>query len=212
LTAAFKLGVPFSGPAKDIEHAMRASGLGDSMPDWFGGPPIALPSSDTGFGAVGMPTASEVNYHLRDSWNLGLVFSHTPIGETSGYRAAGAQFLFVEYETITAGVVASRHYGPFRVAAGPALHRVRVRQVTGGLDGPWVSQSGLGFVALAGARLPKETRVYLDLSLQYGYVGSRSIGPFMALPAGPGTGATLLPVSDAQFSHWIVGFGPGIRF
>jgi hypothetical protein len=50
-----------------------------------------------------------------------------------------------------------------------------------------------------------ETRVYLDLSAQYRYVGRTRFGPFT--PTSYGIAATPLTASEAQFSHWFIGTG-----
>jgi len=82
--------------------------------------------------------------------------------------------------------------------------------MNGGLDKSWSGDSHFGFIARGGVRTPAATRLYLDLNAQYRYIGEASYGPFAGSP--PVNGGTALPRSSAQFNHWLVAFGPGIRF
>jgi hypothetical protein len=207
LRVAFQLGVSSRGPARDFEETMRRSGFGDTSSGF--GQRIAHPVSHTGFGAWDAPMLLEVQARLRPPWALGVMASRTPIGETRGYRADGFQRLFVQYQVVTAGVVLSRDVGLLRLGAGPAWHRAQVREGRGLFEQPWTSTSQVGFVAVASTRLPTSTRLYLDAGVQYRYVGSASVGPIMT--ADPFSSATL-PASEARFNHWLISFGPGIRF
>jgi hypothetical protein len=215
VTVTFQTGQPSSGPAHDVEEAMRVSGFADPSPAFFG-PAIDHPHSRTGFGQIGIPFTFELDYVWTPSWSVGFVQSHTPMGETLGYRSRGAQYLDVQYQVTTTGVVVLKHHEFFRVGGGLALHRAQVRQDPGAQPDPalrdesWASRSRVGVIALAGIRLPKETRVFLDLSLQYRLLPQAPIGPIT--PPAFGTPPATLPAFDAQFSHWYVAVGPGVRF
>jgi hypothetical protein len=198
-----------------VEEAMRVGGFADRSPAFFG-PAIDHPHSRTGFWEIGRPLIFELNYAWRPSWSIGFVQSHTPIGETFGYRSPGLQYLSVQYQVRTTSVVVLRNHDFFRGGGGLAWHSAQVRQDPGAQPDPatrdqsWTTRSRVGMIALAGIRLPKETRVFLDLSLQYRILAQAPIGPFM--PPALGSPPTTLPAFDAQFSHWFVAFGPGVRF
>jgi hypothetical protein len=204
---AFQLGAPIGGPARDLEEAMRRHGFADASAGF--GHDIPHPVSDPGFEVSGPATLLEMHYRVRTPWTLGLTVSRIPMGQTRGYRADGFQYLDIQYQSVTGDVVLSRDLGPVRLGAGPAWHRARVRESTGPVEQPWTSTSRIGFVLATGARLPTTTRVYLDLSVQYRYVGSVSVGPITS--ASPFSSATL-PATEVRFNYWVIGFGPGIRF
>jgi hypothetical protein len=215
LTFSVDTGQPSSGPAHDLEAAMHTAGFTDASPGFFG-PPIDHPFSRNGFWEIGRPMALESSYALSPSLSVGVAGSQTPIGETFGYRSAGMQYLNLQYRVTTVGVVVLRTYSFFRFGGGPALHWTQMRNDPAPEPDPaarnpsWSSHSRVGFIGIAGVRLPSETRVYLDLSVQYRHLGRTAVGPFT--PTSYGISATPLPASEAQFSHWFLAFGPGVRF
>jgi hypothetical protein len=211
VTVVFQLGQPGSGPAHDIEQAMRAGGFGDTSPAFFGGPTLH-PYSSSAFGTIGLPMMLEIDYGVHPPWNVGVIVARTPIGATNGFNHASNEYVSVEYGTSTVGAVVTRTFRSFKVGAGPALHSTRTRAPLsdGSEGGPWSTYSRFGLIALGGVKTPAQTRVYLDVGFQYRYVGRASYGPFASsLFNGRGT---VLPALSAQFSHWFIAFGPGVRF
>jgi hypothetical protein len=215
----FNLGQPVGGPTRDLERAMQTAGLDETMPGFFGSDPVAFPRSSTGFGELGMPVSLNVHYRTGGKWGIDLRWSDTPIGTTSGYRSP-SQFLSIDYGVRSLGVTAVRHAGPLRVGIGPAWHFLRVRESdVGSPNGPpaghasWTQRSRLGFTAEAGITLPLGTRMFFDLNAQYHRIGQVVTGPFSAGPGAPGV-VPALEISEipAHFSHWFIGFGPGVRF
>ncbi len=81
---AVDIGGTSSGPARDIEDAMRAAHLDDASPG-FGGA-VGHPFSNTGFGAIGFAVSVEARYRISQPWSVGVLFNDTPIGTTLGYR------------------------------------------------------------------------------------------------------------------------------
>jgi hypothetical protein len=55
--------------------------------------------------------------------------------------------------------------------------------------------------------------MFFDLNAQYHRIGQVVTGPFSAGPGAPGV-VPALEISEipAHFSHWFIGFGPGVRF
>ena len=211
VTVAFQVGQPGSGPAHDIEQAMRTSGFADTSPAFFGAP-ITHPFSDSSFGTIGFPMMLEIDYAIHPPWNVGVIVARTPIGETNGFNQTSNEYVSVQYAASTVGAVVTRTFRSFKVGAGPAFHSTRTRAgANDGSDGgPWSSDSRFGLIALGSVKTPAQTRVYLDLSFQYRYVGRAPYGPF-ASSFFNGRG-TVLPGLSAQFSHWFIAFGPGVRF
>jgi hypothetical protein len=211
VTVAFQLGQPSSGPARDIEQAMRTSGYADTSPAFFGDS-ITHPFSDSSFGTIGFPMMFQIDYAVHPPWNVGVIVARTPIGFTNGFNHTSNDYVSVEYGASTVGALVTRTFHSFKVGAGPAIHSTRTRAPVpdGSGGGSWSSNSRLGLIALGGVKTPAQTRVYLDLSFQYRYVGRASYGPF-ASSFFNGRG-TVLPPFSAQFSHWMIAFGPGVRF
>jgi hypothetical protein len=216
LAVSVQTGQPSSGPAQDVEAAMRVGGFADTSPGF--GSPIDHPFSRTGFWEIGRPLAFELDYTWSPLWSVSFAASQTPIGETFGYssKSSGVGYLDLQYRVTTAGVAVLRNYRFFRLGGGPALYTTQMRKDPAPEPDPaarnqsWASHSRVGLMGVVGIRLPTETRVYFDLSAQYRYVGRTPFGPFT--PTSYGIPATPLTASEAQFSHWFIGFGPGIRF
>lgn len=196
------------GPARDIEDAMRAAHLDDASPGL--GSPVGHPFSNTGFAAIGFPALIEVRYRIREFWSLGVLFSDTPIGATLGYREP-SHYLSVDHSVTSVAAMLSAGQRFFQMGLGPALHVARARP--GGNSAqppPWSNSSKLGFIAQARAAVPAGSRVFLDLTLQYRFVGRVVVGPY-ASSGGVGFPVTF-PPTGVQYNHWFVGVGTGLRF
>jgi len=205
---AVDIGGTSSGPARDIEDAMRAAHLDDASPG-FGGA-VGHPFSNTGFGAIGFAVSVEARYRISQPWSVGVLFNDTPIGMTAGYRIP-SQYVYVDHSVTS--VAAMLYAGPrfFQMGLGPALHVARARP--GGSSGPppsWSNTSKLGFIAQARAAVPAGSPVFLDLTLQYRFVGRVVVGPYAA-SGGVGVPATF-PPTGVRYNHWFVGVGTGLRF
>lgn len=199
-------GTTAGGPAGDLEAAMRAGGFADAAPGWTR--PIPHPSSNTGFEADGAPVWVDARYSVRDPWSVSVQYSRAPIGVTSGYRRPG-HYLFVNYEVWTLAATVARRQGPLVLGVGPAMFTGRSQLATPGADG-WVSHSRSGLLAEALVHVPSRTRVFLDVRLQYRFVGRLTTGPFT--PSGTTAGQAPFLASDVRFNHWLIGIGPGVRF
>ena len=201
-------GPTFSGPARGIEDAMRAANLDDTSPGF--GSPIEHPFSAQGFAAIGFPKSVVVQYRAKAPWSVGVLFSRTPIGETLGYRDP-FQYLFVDYAVTSVAAVLSAGSRSFQIGVGPSLHTAQARQVLGGggPPQPWSGHSKLGLVAQARAAVPVGSRLFLNLTLEYRFIGRASVGPYTS--EGLGDPVTF-PSTSVQFNHWFVGVGPGLRF
>jgi hypothetical protein len=188
------------GTSEALEAAMRQTGFDETSPAFFG---PATPHPRSGHDLGGARFA--VSTGLGRSWDVGVAYDRTPIGHTHGFRAP-LQFLFVDYETTSLAVIGSRTFGPARAGLGPAWFSARS---TEDHSTERVRRSTIGFVTEAGLRLPARTRVYLDLNLQYRYVGRSEVGAFSydLLPGRIPFAAVSVP-----FNHWYLGIGSGVRF
>lgn len=186
---------------------MQSSGFGDTSPG-FWGPGVAHPFSNTGFGAVGFPVVIELNYRLRGMWAASLLLGRTPIGMTLGYRKP-ASYVTIDYAVTNIALMASvTDDGVLHAALGPSLHVAQARQ--GGVGvGSWEAHSKLGFIGQVRLTIPRKSRFYLDVEVQYRQVGAVELGPYSVFAQ---SGDAVLPAMDVPFDHWLIGIGPGVRF
>jgi hypothetical protein len=200
-------GVASSGPAADLEDAMRAAQFADSMSGF--GRSISHPSSSTGFGTIGTPYWLDARYSVRAPWSVSFQYSRVPIGQTSGFRAP-MHFLHVDYEVWTVAGTVAWTRGPVSLGAGPAMFTGRSKELGPGAS-DWASRSTAGMLAEAVVHLPGRTRFFLDMRAQYRHAGRMTVGPYtpFAWPAGS---PAPFPASEVRFNHWFVGVGPGVRF
>ena len=212
---SIQLGRASSGPAGDIERAMVASGFADTDPGCvpifgclFG--ELRYPFSATGFMSIGLPISFGVERRLRGPWAFGLLAANTPIGSTFGNRLP-FQHIALDYSVVSIATTASATGRGFRASVGPALHLARVRQeLSGGGSEPWENHPRLGFLADVGIAAPTQSRIFLNVGLQYRYTGRVTLGPYLSQSSyAPGFP---LPAVGVRFNHWVFGVGPGIRF
>ena len=202
------------GGAKDLEQAMRSSDFDDTLHSFFGGD-VAHPFSSGGGSALSV----DGSYRFRASWAVGLAYTRGSEGRTLGFHeTTTGQFLEVSHTVSTIAPKISRVFGIAYVGAGPALHRVRISQVTHALGGDSLSRrhSKVGFIAEAGVkvplppRLPAGIRILVDVKLQYRHVGRATAGPYT--PASFIGNPATFPASNISFNDWFFGIGPGLRF
>lgn len=203
------IGDTSSGPAREIEEAMRAAHLDDTSPGF--GSSVGHPFSNTSFAAIGFPVLVEARYLVRQPWSVGVLFSDTPIGSTSGYHDP-FQYVSVDYSVTSVAAMLSAGPRFFQVGLGPALHVARARHgdSSGQPPPPWSNHSKLGFIGQARVAVPAGSRAFLDLTLQYRFVGRVVVGPY-ASSGGAGL-PVMFPPTGVQYNHWFVGLGSGLRF
>jgi hypothetical protein len=200
----FDTGGMFGGPGLGIEDAMRLAHLDDTC--------NCLGSLDrfphTSF-KMGLPVLVEARYRIREPWSVGVLFGRSLIGQTSGHHDP---FQFVDVDYAVTSVAAMFSAGPrfIQIGLGPAVHIARSRRGAsgGGQPLPWSARSKVGFIAQARATVPADSRFFLDLRLQYHFVGRVIVGPY----SDSGGAGVTFPPSSVQYNHWFVGAGPGLRF
>lgn len=204
---AVDIGRGASGPASDIEQAMRHAGLSDTCPCF--GSLVAHPFSNTGFMSIGLPVLLEVEYRTREPWSLAATFSRTPVGSTSGYRDP-LQFVGVEYGVYSAGLSINAAYRMVQAGIGPAVYIPLAREESDP-QRPWSHHTKVGFVAGGRTAVPAGARFFVEVRAEYRFVGRVDVGPYTASLPITGAAATL-PSTPVRYNHWFVGFGPGVRF
>lgn len=201
---------------------MRASGFDQPGGGCVFGlcfPVTQYPRSDTGLSrSRGFPFALQIDRRLSNHrWGLSVLVGRTMLGETDGQHAplttmTTTTYLTIDYGVDNVGFMATLERRGFAVGAGPALYIARVRDGDRlrGAPQAWEHHPKLGALAQGRMMLPARSRLFLDASGQYRYVGTVDVGPIR-----PRTdfdpGATF-PRSRASFSHWLVALGGGVRF
>jgi hypothetical protein len=202
---AIEVGATSSGPAPDVEQAMRASGFGDTS-HGFGG---ALAHPFSRMAGDRLPLALDLQYRVRGPWAVGFLLIDAPMRETFGYSATPVLPLSLHSRVRSVGAIAAWKSRAMRVGVGPAWHISRVRRSSLPFE-LWNTHSQLGLVTQVSMSLPVESRFYVDFGLQYHFVGRTMVSQHTFTS---GIGPNLVfPATSVQFNHWFVGIGPGIRF
>jgi len=204
------LGTTSSGPAGDIEDAMRASGFDDTSPEISGTRGYAHPFSYTGFTHEGASWMIAAHYVVNPRNEVGLIVSDAPIGRTYGFHEP-FNYIDIHYSARTvAPTLSVRLSDAFYVGVGPALYTTKASQgyyYAGAVRS--YSATKVGALVEVGASVPVRLRFFVTASLQYRYVGNATIGPFeSAVPDHPAT----LPATSVSFNHVFVSIGVGVRF
>jgi hypothetical protein len=213
-SVALTTGSSGPGPAADLEAAMRASGFDEPGGGCVFGicfPPVEHPFSNTGFGSIGFPFALQIDHRLPNRrWGLSVLVGRTPIGQTMGLHAPYTS-LYIDYAVDSLGFMPTLEWKGLAVGVGPALHIARTRDADP-QDGPHGWEHHAKFGALVQGRLmyPARSRLFLDLSGQYRYVGNVDVGPIT--PEALLEPAATFPASRASFNHGHVAVGLGVRF
>ncbi len=204
------LGTTSSGPASDLEAAMRAAGFDDTFPDVYGSGGHATPFSYTGASDEGASWMIAAHYAVSPRYAVGLIVSDSPIGTTYGLRAP-LDSLDIHYSArAVAPTFSVRLSDAIYVGVGPAFFMTKAYQYEyyAGAETRY-SANKVGALVELGASVPVRSRFFATASLQYRYVGNVTIGPFESLVADhPAT----LPATSVSFNHLFFSLGVGVRF
>ena len=207
-TVSIVTGPTSSGPAGEIETAMRNAGLSDDSKSFFTNDVISHPFSRTDWGDLGFPWLLDVHYAVRPRYGVSVIVSQAMAGTTFGYRNP-SEFMFLEYVVNMIAPVLSIEPRPWvRVGAGPAFYSATLSQTAGGSD---VRQRDrkVGLLLDGSMNVPARSRVFAEIRVQYRRVGTK-IGPLTS--SGSLSDAVVLPATSVSYSHIFVGAGLGIRF
>jgi len=217
---SFSLGTTSSGPAKDIEHAMRRDGWDETEPIYpftiFGPTPPEPerwqehPFSRCGFGHLGLPWTIQLSYAINQRFDGVLLISHTPIGLTIGYRADPEAHLYINYYSTVFGPLL--HYKPFRIlyiGLGPAISINEIESDRVGAISYSKQKSHFSLLLQISLQYPQKKLFFVQCNVQYRYMGKATFGPFKDTYRDTSS-AQLYPF-ETNFSHVFIGFGFGIR-
>jgi len=196
------------GPSKRIEEHMSNNGFDrHSSGGWFGGSGRQYPYSDKFMPSLML----SIKYYLKPRLAIGMLGGISNLGSTHGYCIANfGDRVHVENRlSYFAPVISYNYYDIVRIGVGPAVYFTRTWEEGYNPEGSLAEyeHTKLGFVLDFGLRIPKKTRCFFELNMQYRYVGKLDIGPFNVDPYNPE-----LPQASISFNHVMISQGFGIRF
>jgi len=212
-TVAIVTGPTSSGPAGEIETAMRNAGLSDDELNFFStnGRLIPHPFSRTARGDSGFPWLLDVHYTVRRRYGVSVIVSEAMAGMTFGYRKP-SESMILEYVVNMIAPVLSIEPRPWvRVGAGPAFYSATLSQMAYEPGDRLVGQRDrkVGLLLDGSVNAPARSRVFAEIRVQYRRVGTK-IGPLTS--SGSLSDAVVLPATSVSYSHLFAGAGLGIRF
>ncbi|NQT77965.1 MAG: hypothetical protein HQ565_09645 [Bacteroidetes bacterium] len=192
------------GPSKRIEEHMSNNGFDrQSSRGWFGGSGRDYPFSDRFLPSLML----SVKYYLKPKLAIGMVGGILHLGSTHGNIG---DYVHVENKlSYFAAVISYNYYDIVRIGVGPAVYFTRTWEEGFNIEGSLAAyeHTKLGFVIDFGLRIPKKTRCFFELNIQYRYVGKLNIGPFNLDSYNPE-----LPQASVSFNHVMISQGFGVRF
>ena len=189
-------------PAGDrLADALRAQNFDDTRRSLVSGEPREHPVPD-GAGFTGL---LEARFRIRPGWSAGLGYlAGVDLGSAAGYRSP--EFSVETGVRVTAvDLTLALQGGPFRLAAGPAYHRVETRLLSGTARRD--RTTSLGWVAEGGLSLPLvRGRLYTDGLIRYGRAGEAEVLPGQVRAT---LGSATVPFGGATVPvrYWMAGFG-----
>jgi hypothetical protein len=181
----------FGSSTADMDGALRASGYAPSTSGDF-------------LSATLFPS---VRFALGERAALGVSFSSTKLGSTTGTTTGGGAVSIQRSSMDVALVGFWRPFPGVRVGAGPAWYRLTAAPA----GGPDLTASKLGWIAEAGIALPEGKRFYADFALQWRGTGSADFGTYVPPANGPVTPAAI-SLDGISCAHAAFIAGLGLRF
>ncbi|MCD4725238.1 MAG: hypothetical protein K8R63_10390 [Bacteroidales bacterium] len=202
------LGWIAGGPSKQIEEHMIQNGFNNrSGGGWFGGSGKDHPYTYKYIPSLMM----SVKYYLRSPFSIGIVGGISKLGSTHGYKIdTWGHYLQVDYSVYFVSPVFSYNsYDIVKIGIGPAVYFTKTWESGDHIEGPdcEYKQTKVGFLIDFGLRIPKKTRCFFELNVQYRYVGNIEIGPFNEDPY-----RDELPQTTIRYNHVLISQGFGVRF
>jgi len=201
-------GTNSSGPASNIETAVRNNGWGDPKPI------IGLfhiegyeqrPETKTGFGEIGIPWSLELTYKVSKIFDAGLLTSNNPIGLTKGYRSETKSELNIEYSSwVFSAFLQIKPADNVKIGLGPLLCSNKIHESV--LSNSIKTQ--FGALILFRFVYPASAPLYAKFDFQYRLLPATSFGP-INLSSGS---EIALQKFEADFSHAFIGLGIGVGF
>lgn len=208
-------GTTSSGPARDLERAMRAAQFDGGQGFCFIG--LCLPGRDhpfsrTGIGELGFPSHVGVSKVWRGRISLGGFAGRSGIGRTMGLDRNSYARLNLSYAVSSAGPMVT--FAPVRgvrLGAGAAAFITSIGEEQGPDVVTTRRRTSPGAVLEARFTAPASTRVFAALLVQGRLLRRQRVGPYDETDGLTGITASF-PATPVRMSHWFIGVGVGARF
>ena len=197
---------------------MTKSGFGDNSSNWFSSGEIAHPQSDL----TAIPWMINLDYFIGNNISIGLLISNSPNMEARGYadpQGGFGEYLFLNYSVLTVAPAFIWNFNNiFRLTLAPSINSITLYDNSGGQSSDEKTSTNFGFLVDAAGRFFFTTVFFADLRIQYRFVGSTSVGPFVKentigiLTPNPSTVYITFPETKINFNQIILGIGFGLAF
>lgn len=201
-TVSVSVGPGFGGPGGQLQDRLVQEQWTDRFCDFQRTSCRTGPSSE----GVFIQVAAALGRRLSDKLELKAVFEVGDLGEVTG--AKGQYEMKASWKTMTLGTALMLHPVPrVRIGGGPLVGMLTRQTVPTENPNPLRA----GFFLEGGIRSSERSTTFLELVFSYRMLPKLPEGPW------PGTGNSsqvfVGPARiDADFSHYTVGLGAGIRF
>jgi len=189
----------FGGPRKQLEDQMIRYGFYD-------------PGSgrDSPYSTGPMTTfMMSAKYYLKSPFSIGIVGGITFLGTTHGPVPEDAN-LQISYRVRYIAIIFSYNlYDILSIGIGPSGYFTKAWESSHSferIDAKYY-HTKVGFIIDFGFRIPRKTRFFGELNVQYKYVGKVDIGPFYVNPD-----HDPLPQITVKYNHLTICPGFGLRF
>jgi len=202
-------GINTTEVAGDIEKAMINADFDYMIPPSRPGPGQKHPYSETGLGDYGFPWTINADYLIGDVIKIGVLMSNTMIGGTTGRHFDPNVSLEMKYTVLTLSpLILLQVHDMISIGLGPALFINHTGQIRERDESTIDRVKHLGILSEVKIVYPQQTRLFLELTGHYRYMGTSEIDPFQIEHTG---GTLTFPSFESNFSHFYLGLGFGIR-
>lgn len=214
ISFSYNLGGFPTGPYDEIEKAMISSGWNQSSSCiFFCTGSISYPRSNKGAGQT-----FNLNYKLTNGNSLGLIYSVSNIGSTTGHqRDLSTYYLTIDYSVRQIATIYSIQFNNVQIGLGPAFYSIQLWDEHRGRSEPVQQHNKVGLLFDGSISIPADSHLYLELKAQYRLTGKVEIGPFQETGFYFDDGEFIttykeFPSSKVNYDHIFIGLGLGVRF
>lgn len=157
-----------------------------------------------------MPTFMiSAKYYIKSPFSIGIVGGFTFLGRICGPVPKDAN-LQVSYSVRYIATIFSYNlYDIVNLGIGPSVYFTKAWESSHSFERVDVEcwHTKVGFIIDLGLRIPRKTRFFGEMNVQYRYVGKVDVGPFYVNP-----NRDPLPQTSVKYDHFTICPGFGVRF
>jgi hypothetical protein len=209
----------FGGPEKQIEEVMRSSGFDETEFNWFSGENITHPKTELDK----LPYKFDILYRINELLFVGIQFNNSIAKETSGYanpQGGFGQYLFLSYSAkIFAPIIEYSILEVINLGIGPSYNSLNCSDNSSSEyynpDQGKYSTEKIGFLTYIKFRIELSNTFFVNLLLQYNYIGKIPIGPYIkedtiGIATNPTTVILTFRRTEVNYNNTSIGLGIGI--